>query len=121
MPTYDYRCDACGHELEEFQSMSAKPKKKCPDCGKNKLVRLIGTGAGIIFKGSGFYETDYRSEGYKKDAKAEKDAAKPKTESKSDSKGGDAKAAKPDDSGTKKSASSDKSASSKSTKKPKKD
>lgn len=102
MPTYEYRCDACGHELEEFQSMSAKPLKKCPDCGKNKLTRLIGTGAGIIFKGSGFYETDYRSEGYKKDAKAESDAAKPKKDEKSgdkksssDSKS--AKASKPSD------------------------
>ena len=94
MPTYEYRCDACGHELEAFQSITAKPLKKCPACGKNKLTRLIGTGAGIIFKGSGFYETDYRSEGYKKDAKAEKDAAKPKTESKTDKKAGDAKKSK---------------------------
>ena len=92
MPTYEYRCDACGHELEEFQSMSAKPLRKCPKCGKRKLTRLIGIGAGIIFKGSGFYETDYRSEGYKKDAKAEKDAAKPKK----DDKGGDKKASASD-------------------------
>jgi len=78
MPTYDYECSACGHTFEEFQSMSAKPLKKCPACGKNKLVRLIGTGAGVIFKGSGFYETDYRSDSYKKSEKAEKDSAKPK-------------------------------------------
>ena len=71
MPTYDYGCDACDHEFEEFQMMSAKPLKKCPACGKNKLRRLIGTGAGIIFKGSGFYETDYRSDGYNKDKKAD--------------------------------------------------
>jgi putative FmdB family regulatory protein len=60
MPTYDYVCDACEHAFEEFQSMSAKPLKKCPACGKMKLRRLIGAGAGIIFKGSGFYETDYK-------------------------------------------------------------
>jgi putative FmdB family regulatory protein len=71
MPTYDYVCDACEHAFEEFQMMSAKPLKKCPACGKNKLRRLIGTGAGIIFKGSGFYETDYRGDGYKKDQKAD--------------------------------------------------
>lgn len=60
MPTYEYECEACGHTFEEFQSMSAKPLKKCPSCAKNKLIRLIGSGAGIIFKGSGFYETDYK-------------------------------------------------------------
>lgn len=71
MPTYDYRCDGCGHEFELFQQMSASVKKKCPECGKLKLKRLIGTGAGIIFKGGGFYETDYRSDSYKKDAAAD--------------------------------------------------
>ena len=93
MPTYDYVCDACEHEFEEFQMMSAKPLKKCPECGKNKLRRLIGTGAGIIFKGSGFYETDYRSDGYKKDKKADsekksenKDSSDKKSGSKADSK-----------------------------------
>ena len=60
MPTYEYECDACGHTLEAFQSMSDKPLRKCPKCGKLKLQRLIGAGAGIIFKGSGFYETDYK-------------------------------------------------------------
>ena len=74
MPTYDYRCNACGHEFELFQSMSAGVKKKCPECGKLKLQRLIGAGAGVIFKGGGFYETDYRSESYKKGAEAEKKA-----------------------------------------------
>ncbi|MEM6258380.1 MAG: zinc ribbon domain-containing protein [Planctomycetota bacterium] len=78
MPTYDYVCDACDHAFEEFQMMSAKPLKKCEKCGKNKLRRLIGTGAGIIFKGSGFYETDYRSEGYNKDKKADSEK-KPET------------------------------------------
>ena len=68
--------------------MSAKPLRKCPECGKLKLERLIGTGAGFIFKGGGFYETDYRSEGYKKAAKAESDAAKPKSETKADGKSG---------------------------------
>lgn len=73
MPTYDYFCDACEHAFEEFQSMTAKVLKKCPECGKPKLRRLIGTGAGVIFKGSGFYETDYRSDSYGKEAKADKD------------------------------------------------
>jgi len=86
MPTYDYRCDACGHEFEQFQSMTASPLRKCPECGRMKLKRLIGTGAGVIFKGSGFYETDYRSESYKKGAEAEKKAAEPKSDSKSESK-----------------------------------
>jgi len=87
MPTYDYRCDHCGHEFEQFQSMSASPLRKCPACGKMKLKRLIGTGAGVIFKGSGFYETDYRSESYKKAAEAEKKPAdNGKSEKKSDSK-----------------------------------
>ncbi len=76
MPTYEYICDACEHELEEFQSITAKPLKKCPACGKPKLRRQIGTGAGIIFKGSGFYETDYRSEGYKSAQKADSDSGK---------------------------------------------
>lgn len=68
MPTYDYECDACGHTYELFQSIKASPVRKCPRCGKSKARRLIGTGAGVIFKGSGFYQTDYRSESYKKAA-----------------------------------------------------
>ncbi len=88
--------------MEEFQSMSAKPLRKCPDCGKLKLKRLIGTGAGIIFKGSGFYETDYRSDGYKKDAKAEKEAANPKKDDKGEKKsGGETKPPTPDKSAKK--------------------
>jgi putative FmdB family regulatory protein len=71
MPTYDYRCGACGHELEIFHSMSEAPKRKCPKCGKLKLARRIGTGGGILFKGSGFYQTDYRSDSYRKAEKAE--------------------------------------------------
>lgn len=76
MPTYDYRCDACEHQFEEFQSMKDEPLKKCPKCGKKKLQRLFGTGAGIIFKGSGFYQTDYRSSAYQAAAKADQDSAK---------------------------------------------
>ncbi|MEL7472863.1 MAG: zinc ribbon domain-containing protein [Planctomycetota bacterium] len=82
MPTYDYRCNACDHEFELFQSMSAPHKRKCPECGKNKLERLIGTGAAVLFKGSGFYETDYRSKSYKEGADAEKKASEPKKDSK---------------------------------------
>ena len=71
MPTYEYHCDACGNDFEQFQSITAAPIKKCPKCGKNKVRRLISAGAGLIFKGSGFYITDYRPEGYDKAAKAE--------------------------------------------------
>ncbi|MBR2434589.1 MAG: zinc ribbon domain-containing protein [Lentisphaeria bacterium] len=60
MPTYEYVCRSCGHEFEEFQSISAKPLEKCPKCEENALKRKIGTGAGVIFKGSGFYCTDYK-------------------------------------------------------------
>lgn len=74
MPTYDYRCKSCEHEWELFQSIKADPIKKCPSCGKQKAERVIGAGAGIIFKGSGFYETDYRSDSYKKAAEADKKA-----------------------------------------------
>ena len=78
MPTYDYECRACGKTFEFFQSMSEAPKRKCPECGKQKLERLIGPGAGFIFKGSGFYITDYRSPDYKARAKAESEGgAKP--------------------------------------------
>lgn len=86
MPTYDYECDACGHEFELFQSISDPVKRKCPECGKQKLRRLFGTGAAVVFKGSGFYQTDYRSESYKKGAKAEKDARKDSTDKKVDKK-----------------------------------
>ncbi len=71
MPTYDYVCDACDHKFELFQSITAEPEKKCPECGKKKLRRLIGPGAAIVFKGSGFYQTDYRSDSYKKRAEAD--------------------------------------------------
>jgi putative FmdB family regulatory protein len=65
MPTYDYECQACKHRFELFQSIKADPIKKCPECGKLKVKRLLGTGGALIFKGSGFYQTDYRSESYK--------------------------------------------------------
>ena len=71
MPTYEYVCEGCGHEFERFESITARPLRSCPKCGKKKVKRLIGTGAGIIFKGSGFYQTDYRSESYKKGAQSE--------------------------------------------------
>jgi putative FmdB family regulatory protein len=72
MPTYDYQCDACDHQFELFHSITAEPQRKCPKCGRLKLRRLIGPGAAIMFKGSGFYTTDYRSEAYKKSAAADK-------------------------------------------------
>lgn len=82
MPTYDYECDACGHEMELFQGIKDPVLKKCPECGKSKLRRLFGTGAAIVFKGSGFYQTDYRSDSYKKGEKAANDAKSKKSESK---------------------------------------
>jgi putative FmdB family regulatory protein len=63
MPTYDYVCEGCEHKFEHFQSMSSRRLRKCPDCGEPKLERLIGGGSGLIFKGSGFYETDYKRSG----------------------------------------------------------
>ena len=77
MPTYEYHCSACGHEFEQFQSIKADPVRKCPSCGKLKVVRKIGLGGGVLFKGSGFYETDYRSESYSKAAEADRE--KPST------------------------------------------
>ena len=81
MPTYDYECSDCGHTFEIFQGINDPVKRKCPECGKNKLSRLFGTGAAIVFKGSGFYQTDYRSEGYKEAAKADKKASEPSGDS----------------------------------------
>lgn len=106
MPTYDYVCDACKHEWEEFQSMTATPTKKCPECKKSKARRRIGPGAGIIFKGSGFYITDYRSDSYKKAADADSkpqssdsgkssDSAKSESKSASSESGSKSTAAKP--------------------------
>lgn len=78
MPTYDYECQACGHTFEEFQGINDKHLKKCPECKRMKLQRLIGTGGAVLFKGSGFYTTDYRSDSYKSDKKAAE--AKPKAD-----------------------------------------
>ena len=92
MPTYDYVCDGCSHAFELFQSMSDPVKKTCPKCSKKKLRRLIGAGGAIVFKGSGFYKTDYRSESYKKGAAADSggksEGAKGGGEKKSEPKGG---------------------------------
>ncbi|MEI8293478.1 MAG: FmdB family zinc ribbon protein [bacterium] len=89
MPNYDYECEKCGKTFEVFQSMKDKAFETCPESscrmeqwGQGKVRRLLGTGAGLIFKGSGFYITDYRSEGYKQAAKNDSGAAAPKTESK---------------------------------------
>jgi putative FmdB family regulatory protein len=86
MPTYDYQCQNCGYNFELFQQMTDSVKRKCPECKTLKLKRLIGSGSAIVFKGSGFYETDYRSDSYKKDAKAAKESGKSK---KADKKQGD--------------------------------
>lgn len=75
MPTYDYVCDGCTYRFEEFQLMTEAPLTKCPKCQKPKLRRLFGTGAAVLFKGSGFYQTDYRSESYKAAARAEAELA----------------------------------------------
>lgn len=120
MPTYDYRCKACGHEFEEFQSMTAPLLKKCPECGKNQLERLIGTGAALLFKGSGFYQTDYRTDSYKKAADADKPStssdskSESKSETKTESKPDPKAAAKPEPAKV----SASKSASKRSTGKP---
>jgi putative FmdB family regulatory protein len=82
MPTYDYQCDACDHEFELFQSISDPVKRKCPKCGKQKLRRLFGTGAAVVFKGSGFYQTDYRSDSYKKAAEQDKKPAEKSSDTK---------------------------------------
>lgn len=105
MPTYDYECDSCGHSFEEFQGIRDKIKRKCPECGKLKLRRLFGTGAAVVFKGSGFYQTDYRSESYKKGAEKAKESKKDSTsdkKSKSESSSkGEKTAAKPNSSKSK--------------------
>ena len=104
MPTYDYVCDACGHEFELFQSITEKVKRKCPECKKPKLRRLFGTGAAIVFKGSGFYQTDYRSDSYNKAAAADKKSSESSSDKKSSDSKSDSKA-----SGDRKSTSKSKS------------
>jgi putative FmdB family regulatory protein len=91
MPTYDYECDACEHTFEEFQAMTDKPLIVCPKCGKKKLRRLFGTGSAVLFKGSGFYETDYRSESYKAGEKADKEKTSTADTSKKETKDAPAK------------------------------
>lgn len=86
MPTYEYKCDACGHAFERFQPITSDPIRKCPQCGKNKVKRLIGIGAGMIFKGSGFYITDYRDSSYKDKAKADSPPSSDSAEKKPDTK-----------------------------------
>ena len=102
MPTYEYICDNCQHQFEKFQSIKAKPIRKCPKCGKLSVQRLIGAGAGIIFKGSGFYQTDYRSEGYKKAAENEKKPeSTDKTKKESETKAKDSKSSETPKAGAK--------------------
>ena len=102
MPTYDYECDACQHTWELFQKITEDPVKACPECKKKKARRLFGTGAAIMFKGSGFYETDYRSDSYKKGADKDKKATsdsssdkKTETKAKSETKSESKSASKP--------------------------
>ena len=100
MPTYEYRCNVCSHKWDEFQSITAKPTRKCPACGKLKAERIISAGGGIIFKGSGFYQTDYRSESWKKGEEAAKKATESSSTTASSSTGSSsteksAKSAKP--------------------------
>jgi putative FmdB family regulatory protein len=78
MPTYEYACDACDHQFEHFQSITASPIRTCPECKKRKVRRLISGGSGFLFKGSGFYTTDYRSESYKQAAKKDKEGSSKK-------------------------------------------
>lgn len=91
MPTYEYECQACGHTFEEFQSISAKPLRTCPQCRRRRLRRLIGTGAALLFRGSGFYATDYRSKDYREKAKSESSSASGGESAKSESKPSESK------------------------------
>jgi putative FmdB family regulatory protein len=102
MPTYEYECQKCGHRFDEFQSITAKPLRSCREAicpkggARGRLKRLISSGGGLLFKGSGFYETDYRSDSYQKAAKADKDSS---------SGGGDSKSSKGESKGKSKSES----------------
>ncbi|MFQ6048874.1 MAG: FmdB family zinc ribbon protein [Phycisphaerae bacterium] len=75
MPTYEYLCQACGQRIEKYQSITARPIRLCPACGRLQLKRLVGAGSGVLFRGSGFYQTDYRSASYNKAAKAEQEGS----------------------------------------------
>lgn len=93
MPTYDYECDACEHKFEHFQGINDPHLTKCPECGKKKLRRLIGAGGAVMFKGTGFYQTDYRSDSYK--AKAAADSKSGESNSPSSSSGESKSESKP--------------------------
>lgn len=88
MPTYDYICDGCGHEFEAFESIKADPQKHCPKCDTDQLRRKIGGGGAILFKGSGFYITDYRSDSYTKAAKSDSGSSSSSSSSGSSASGG---------------------------------
>lgn len=88
MPTYEYACEACRHAFEKFQSMTEPAVKKCPKCGKLKVKRLISRGGGILFKGSGFYQTDYRSKSYNEASKKDSPAPAKDSSPSKDSSGG---------------------------------
>lgn len=88
MPTYDYECKKCDHRWELFQSITANPVRKCPECGKLSAKRVIGPGAGILFRGTGFYQTDYRSDSYKKAAEADRKPTDASSKSESKAEGG---------------------------------
>lgn len=110
MPTYDYVCDACGHQFEAFQSMSEAKLRKCPECKRLKLRRLVGAGAGLIFKGSGFYETDYKKKsggGEAASSASSSSASESKSDSKSASESSSSKGDAPKSSSSGKDASSD--------------
>lgn len=77
MPTYEYQCKVCGNTLEEFQSITEEPLKHCPKCNNDSLVRVIGTGAGLIFKGTGFYLTDYKKSHVSQDEGGKKKTTEP--------------------------------------------
>jgi len=119
MPTYDYECEACGETFEKFQSITAPAIRKCPLCGKLAVRRLIGAGAGVIFKGSGFYQTDYRSESYRKAAANDKAPTADKA-SAGDKSGGDGKASSDTSTAASESASSKSSATAEKSDKPRK-
>ena len=109
MPTYEYRCPK-GHEFERFQRMSDDPASECPECGQMS-ERLLSGGAGFIFKGEGFYITDYRSDDYKKAASSDKESASSSEKGADSSKGGSSEPSKSTSSAKESSKSSKSSAS----------